>query len=120
MLPSVSYVYFLTFRTDAVAPRFARSAISNRWMNFLFLFPDQQRADWLGGTPGLPLRTPSLDELRRRGTQFTRAICPSPLCAPSRACLATGREYERCGVRNNRDDLPAGTTTFYQRLREAG
>lgn len=89
-------------------------------MNFLFLFPDQQRADWLGGTPGLPLRTPNLDELRRRGTQFTRAICPSPLCAPSRACLATGREYERCGVRNNRNDLPAGTTTFYQRLRDAG
>lgn len=89
-------------------------------MNFLFLFPDQQRADWLGGTPGLPLRTPNLDELRQRGTHFTRAICPAPLCAPSRACLATGREYEHCGVRNNGDDLPAGSATFYQRLRDRG
>ena len=89
-------------------------------MNLLLLFPDQQRADWLGGTPGLPLRTPNLDDLRRRGTQFTRAICPSPVCAPSRACLATGRDYEHCGVRNNGDDLPTGSTTFYQRLRDRG
>ena len=89
-------------------------------MNFLFLFPDQHRADWLGGTPGLPLRTPHLDQLRRCGTHFNNAICPSPLCAPSRACLATGRDYAHCGVRNNREDLPPGTSTFYQQLREAG
>ena len=89
-------------------------------MNFLLLFPDQHRADWLGGNPRVPVRTPHLDALRRRGMQFTRAICPSPLCAPSRACLATGRDYEQCGVRNNRDDLPAGSVTFYQRLQEAG
>lgn len=89
-------------------------------MNFLFLFPDQQRADWMGGTPGLPLRTPNLDRLRRRGLQFTNAICPSPLCAPSRACLATGREYADCGVRDNRQDLPLDRPTFYQALRDAG
>lgn len=89
-------------------------------MNFLFLFPDQHRPDWLGGTPGLPLRTPHLDGLRARGTQFTRAICPSPLCAPSRACVATGCEYPRAGVRDNRDDLPPDRPTFYRLLRDAG
>ena len=60
--------------------------------NILFLFPDQHRFDWIGGDPDLPaLSTPHLDALARRGTRFTRgATVASPLCAPSRACLAAG------------------------------
>ena len=89
-------------------------------MNILFLIPDQLRADWSGIHPALPLRTPHLDALRARGTTFTNAITPSPLCAPARACLATGRSYGKCGVRNNGDDLPATLPTFYQHLRQHG
>lgn len=88
--------------------------------NFLFLLPDQHRFDWLGTTPGLGVRTPHLDALGARGVRFTRAICPSPLCAPSRACLASGREYDRCGVAGNRDDYPRGQPTYYRLLRDAG
>ena len=42
------------------------------------------------------------------------------LCAPSRACLVTGREYDRCGVPDNETDLPAGSPTFFRRLRDGG
>ena len=88
--------------------------------NFLFLFPDQHRYDWSGLNRSLPVQTPHLDALARRGVEFTRAIVASPLCAPSRACLASGMEYARCGVVNNGQDFPLGRLTYYRLLRDAG
>ena len=86
----------------------------------LFFFPDQQRFDWVGLTPGLGVRTPHLDALAGRGVRFTNAVCPSPLCAPSRAALAAGKEYDGCGVRDNGQNYPVEQTTFYTLLRRSG
>ena len=59
--------------------------------NVLILFSDEHRRDALG-CAGHPLvRTDHLDGLARRGTRFTRAYTPSPICVPARASLATGR-----------------------------
>jgi arylsulfatase A-like enzyme len=88
--------------------------------HILFFFPDQQRFDWTSLNRALPLRTPNLDALRKRGVEFTRAAVPSPLCAPSRACLASGKEYERCGVPGNGADYPVSQRTYYSLLRENG
>jgi arylsulfatase len=88
--------------------------------NFLFFFPDQWRHDWTGFTPGLDVRLPVLESLALRGVRFTKAIVASPLCAPSRACLASGREYDACGVATNRQDYPLSQATYYQCLRDAG
>lgn len=88
--------------------------------NLLLLFPDQHRYDWLGTTPGLPARTPNLDALAGRGVRFRRAITPSPLCAPARACLAAGVEYHRCRVPSNAFDYPLDQPTYYSLLRESG
>ncbi len=88
--------------------------------NILLLMPDQHRGDWLGLYGRLPVRTPNIDALARRGGLFAQAICPSPLCAPSRAAFATGLAYDRCPVKHNGEDLPAGTRTFYQDIRQAG
>ncbi len=86
--------------------------------NILLFLPDEHRYDWLGTNPNLPIRTPNIDALGDRGVRFDRCICPSPLCAPSRACLASGREYDRCGVNDNSVDYPVSQTTFYQHLRD--
>ncbi|MFW6132545.1 MAG: sulfatase [Planctomycetota bacterium] len=91
-----------------------------RPLNILFFLPDQQRPDWAGPAEGLDLRTPNLDRLRREGTAFDKAYTPSPLCAPARACLASGRAYGDCGVWNNNQDYPLGLPTYYQALRDAG
>lgn len=88
--------------------------------NFLFLFPDQLRYDWISGDPKIPVRTPNLDRLSARGVRFTKTVVASPLCAPSRACLASGKEYPRCGVRNNGANYPLEQTTYYSLLRESG
>ena len=88
--------------------------------NILLFLPDQHRHDWTGSNPDLPLRTPNLDRLAARGTRFTHALCPSPLCAPSRASLAAGRAYPRCRVDNNQQDYPLDQPTFYRILRDGG
>ena len=88
--------------------------------NILLLFPDQHRYDWTGFNKALPVRTPNLDRLAVRGVRFTNAVVASPLCAPSRACLASGSEYDRCGVRDNSQDYPVGRKTYYTLLRESG
>ena len=87
--------------------------------NLLLLIPDQHRADWVAGG-GLPLRTPALQRLAERGICFERAYCTSPLCAPSRASLASGRHYAHCGVHDNSRNYPLDQPTFYQALRGAG
>ncbi|MBP1960817.1 sulfatase family protein [Paenibacillus aceris] len=97
--------------------------------NILFLFPDQHRGDWLPfgqevwnepGIESLPIQMPNLQKLMQRGTTFTKAITPSPLCAPARACLASGLRYHRCGVEGNHDNYPLEQRTFYSVLKEQG
>lgn len=88
--------------------------------NILFFFPDQLRFDWLSNNPDLPIRTPNLERLQKEGMSFTRTIVASPVCAPSRATLALGLEYDNCPVKGNSDNLPLDATTFYRRLRDSG
>jgi arylsulfatase A-like enzyme len=89
--------------------------------NILFFFPDQHRPDWTGLNHNLPVRTPFLDVLAKNGVHFPHAVCPSPLCAPSRACLAAGKEYDRCGVPDNfTNNYPVSQKTFYTLLKDSG
>ena len=74
----------------------------------------------MGCSSELPLRTPNIDKLAAEGTRFTRAITPSPVCSPARACLATGLDYEHCGVASIHENLPIDKPTYYQSLRKAG
>jgi arylsulfatase A-like enzyme len=87
--------------------------------NVLFVLTDQQRQDWVGGHPEVPVRTPNLDALGERGVHFTNAVTPAPLCAPARTCLASGLSYDRCGILDN-ENYPFERPTLYQRLRDAG
>jgi len=89
--------------------------------NILLLFPDQWRFDWMSTNPHLPIRTPNLDRLAKSGTRFTNTVVATPLCAPSRACLASGMAYGRAGVASNAQDYPVGRIkTFYSMLRDSG
>jgi arylsulfatase A-like enzyme len=83
--------------------------------NILLIVSDQHRRDACG-VYGSPVRrrdgsspTPNIDRLAARGTVFDRAICNSPLCAPSRASFLTGLH-------------PHSTTALYHKMleREAG
>jgi len=69
--------------------------------NIVLIMTDQQRAD-LSAREGYPLdTTPFLDSLARTGTDFARAYTSSPVCAPARVSLFTGRYPSATRVRTN-------------------
>ncbi len=88
--------------------------------NILFFYPDTLRYDWIESRGAMPIRTPNLKRLADEGVDFAKAVTPSPLCAPARACLAAGMEYDRCRVPTNGENYPLDQTTVYTLLRESG
>jgi uncharacterized sulfatase len=74
--------------------------------------------------------TPQLDRMAAEGVRFTQFNTPTPICAPARAALFTGRYPLRCGLVENptpdgkpRCDamaLPASEITLADVLRSAG
>jgi len=88
--------------------------------NILLLFPDEWRYDWDGLHAEVPLEMPTLRKYASRGVRFKHAYVPAPLCAPSRASLASGREYDFSGVPGNNYDIPVNQSTFYKQLQKAG
>ena len=66
--------------------------------NVLFIAVDDLN-DWIGCLGGHPQAvTPNLDALAARGTLFTQAYCPAPLCNPSRTSVLTGLLPSTSGV----------------------
>lgn len=69
--------------------------------NVLVLLSDEHDPRVSGAAGHRLARTPNLDRLAARGTQFLRAYTPSPVCVPARASLATGRWVHEIGYWDN-------------------
>jgi choline-sulfatase len=88
--------------------------------NILFLMSDEHRPDVTGYEGNTIIRTPVLDELARTGVQFRNAYTPSPICIPSRQCMAVGQLPRTCGCLRYGQDLPPFSMTFARLLSENG
>jgi len=64
--------------------------------------------------------TPNMDRLAAEGTVFRRWYTAMPLCAPSRACLLTGKYTIHNTVTANAIDLPSEQVTIAETLKPAG
>ena len=63
--------------------------------NLLVIMSDEHNPK-IAGYSGHPIvSTPALDTLAARGSRFTAADTPSPICVPTRASLATGLPVHR-------------------------
>ena len=69
--------------------------------NLLFICSDEHTSRVLGCYGNPLVRTPHLDALAARGTRFSSAYTPFPICVPARACLATGRYAHQLGIWDN-------------------
>jgi arylsulfatase A-like enzyme len=67
-----------------------RQSVVGRRPNILWYCADQLRADAIGPSGNVHVRTPNLDRLSAIGTTFTSAYCQAPICTPSRASFLTG------------------------------
>ena len=101
----------------------------NRQPNILFFFSDQHRGDWMPygedvltqqKNSSLKLFMPNIKGMMERGTYFTNAYTPAAICAPARACLASGRRYRNCRVATNKVNYDTALPSFYKKLAENG
>jgi arylsulfatase A len=88
--------------------------------NLVFLYADDMGWNDVSFNGRKEWRTPNLDRMASQGTTFTRWYTGSPVCAPSRACLLTGRYTIHHGVRSNAVDLPASEVTLAEALKPLG
>lgn len=106
----------------------AGSAAAAERPNIVFILADDLGYGELGCYGQTKIRTPNVDRLAGEGLRFTRHYSGSPVCAPSRCVLMTGRHPGHAFIRDNRKsdqpegqlDIPADTVTVAWVLRRHG
>ncbi|RBP65007.1 choline-sulfatase [Brevibacterium sanguinis] len=94
--------------------------MTTRRPNIIVIQADQMAPHCLGAYGDEAAKTPNIDALAEEGAVFDRAYCNTPLCAPSRASMMTGRMPSHIDCFDNGDDFAASEPTFAHRLRSVG
>jgi arylsulfatase A-like enzyme len=90
--------------------------------NIIFILTDDQRYDAMGFAGNQIIHTPNMDKLARQGIFFKNAFVTTPICAASRASIATGL-YERTHQFTfNTPPLKKEiiNSTYYKKIKENG
>ncbi|KAF2404263.1 choline-sulfatase [Trichodelitschia bisporula] len=70
--------------------------------------------------PNSLVQTPNIDKLAETGVVFENAYSNSPLCAPSRFCMVSGKLPSKIGAYDNASHLNADIPTYAHHLRKEG
>jgi len=100
-----------TTKSENIAPR----------PNILLAIADDVSYPHMGAYGCSWVNTPTFDEIAEQGVLFTNAYTPNAKCAPSRACILTGRlswQLEQAG--NHMPYFPVKFKTFPEALAEKG
>jgi len=89
-------------------------------MNILVLMCDHHRFDALGCLGNPLAHTPYLDKLASQSVRFDNCFTQSPVCAPARHSLATGRYVHAHGVITNSHLPYPGMVTIAHALQPLG
>ncbi|QDT17747.1 arylsulfatase [Alienimonas californiensis] len=98
-----------------------RSIPANR-PNVLLILTDDQGWGDIHSHGNEQLDTPNLDRLAAEGARFERFFV-SPVCAPTRAAMLTGRYSLRCGVHGvtrGHETMRSGEVTIAELLKDVG
>lgn len=111
-------VCLLTFLVSAVVQ--THGADSAR-PNILWI-TCEDTSPWLGCCGEPYATTPNLDNLARKGVQFTSAFATAPVCSPSRFAIISGRYATSAGTQRLRSSfaVPDSIHAFPSVLRKAG
>ncbi|NOY79779.1 MAG: sulfatase-like hydrolase/transferase [Kiritimatiellaeota bacterium] len=88
--------------------------------DILLLMGDEHPVFMTGCYGHRSVRTPAIDRHASRGLVFDAAYCPSPICAPSRAAMMTGRHVHTVEVWDNASPLRSDWPTFAHSFSAAG
>ena len=88
--------------------------------NLLILMSDQHSRNAMSCAGHPVVRTPNLDKLAARGTRFTSAYTPCPICVPARASFATGQYVHQIGYWDNAHPYEGRIESWGHQLIAAG
>ena len=89
--------------------------------NILFCIADDQSFPHAGAYGCKWINTPNFDRVAEQGLLFTRAYTPNAKCAPSRACIITGRNsWQLEEAANHVPYFPAKFKTYAESLKDNG
>ncbi|MFN0085263.1 MAG: sulfatase-like hydrolase/transferase, partial [Blastocatellia bacterium] len=86
----------------------ARGQQGRKAPNIIFMMADDLGWGDLGSYGQKKIRTPHLDRMAAEGMRFTQFYAGSPVCAPSRCVLMTGKHGGHAYIRDNREVRPEG------------
>ncbi len=81
---------------------------AQRQPNIIFILADDLGYGDLGSYGNTKIRTPQLDQMAKQGMRFTDFYAGSPVCAPSRCVLLTGKHGGHAFIRDNKEWQPEG------------
>ncbi|MEJ7766365.1 MAG: arylsulfatase [Chitinophagaceae bacterium] len=109
------------------------SPAKNARPNVVYIFADDLGYGDVGAYGQLKIKTPNLDKMAKDGMRFTQHYTSTPVCAPSRCMLMTGRNGGHSYIRDNYElgafadsleggqmPLPEGTFTIGHLMQQAG
>ena len=88
--------------------------------NLIYVFADQLRYQSLGYTGDDRARTPNIDRLASQSLDFSNCVSGSPMCAPYRASLFTGKYSSSTGMVINELRINPDQRCFGHVLHDAG
>ncbi|NLR60406.1 arylsulfatase [Chitinophaga polysaccharea] len=111
----------------------ATTAQSRQQPNIIFIYADDLGYGETGPYGQQKIKTPHLDRLSAEGIHFNQFYTSTPVCAPARCMLLTGRHGGHSYIRGNYEmggfadsleggqmPLPEGTVTIGHMLQQAG
>ena len=112
-------VKFATFLISLLLPVVASAAAKP---NIVYIMSDELAYFELGHMGNPYIKTPRIDQMAREGIRFTHAYAGSPVCAPLRCNLMTGKHAGHASVRANDGGTPLrkGEATISSILKAEG
>lgn len=110
-----------------------KKAVNQKHPNIIYIYADDLGYGELGCYGQQKIKTPHLDRMAQEGMRFTNHYSSTPVCAPARCMLLTGRHGGHSYIRGNYElggfadsleggqmPLPEGTFTIAHLLKNAG
>ncbi|MAG35175.1 MAG: hypothetical protein CL878_02860 [Dehalococcoidia bacterium] len=89
-------------------------------MNVLLIYTDQQQRRTMSAYGNDVALTPNLNQFSQHGVVFESAVCPQPVCVPSRCATFTGVNVHTHGVFANGHPLPRHIPTVAEMVVDHG
>lgn len=130
---NVFFMLIFVFNAGAMMAQVKKTTGKINRPNIIYIYADDMGYAELGCYGQQKIKTPNLDRMAKEGMRFTDHYSSTPVCAPARCMLMTGKHGGHSFIRGNYEmggfpdsleggqmPLPEGTFTIAKMLQQAG